>query len=94
MKAGSLRGIDVAAFDTRVPTGGRNVLLRALMHLIGYAAPRINRTLKAKGGHVVGDPEGFIVEGKEGPLRAGEEARAEAWALRLRQSDAAPVQTA
>jgi hypothetical protein len=29
-------------------------------------------------------PEGFIVDGKEGPLRAGERERAERWAAGLR----------
>jgi flavodoxin len=72
--------IAAAAFDTRVAPKGP---LRLLLGLVGYAAPRIGRQLRARGAQVVLEPEGFIVEGKEGPLRDGEEQRAAAWAKEL-----------
>jgi len=78
-----LKGKDVAAFDTRIDGRQRNFLLRGFLGIIGYAAPRIARRLEAKGGRRAAPPEGFVVDGAEGPLRAGEQQRAEAWAKTL-----------
>ena len=69
LRPGTLRGVRAAAFDTR----GRTVL-----H--GEAAGKISRALEKAGAHVVAPPTGFIVEGREGPLAAGEMDRAAAWA--------------
>lgn len=63
------RGSLAAAFDTRLDKP-----------LAGGAAPRIARRLKNAGYDMVVDPEGFVVEDMEGPLRAGELERARAWA--------------
>lgn len=68
-----------ACFDTRFYTGSVGIFLKLLMRLIGYAAPKMARAIDAKGGKVV-DIKGFIVEGKEGPLRRGETGRAADWA--------------
>jgi flavorubredoxin len=81
---GALRSASVAAFDTRIAAGEQNVALRLLMRVIGYAAPRVASALERKGGRLAAPPEGFIVDGKEGPLRAGERERAERWATGLR----------
>ena len=75
----SLVGIRVAAFDTRFAAQDRGISLRILMRLIGYAAPRIAAALQSKGGRLAAPPEGFIVQGKEGPLKAGELERAARW---------------
>lgn len=64
-------GTKVAAFDTRI--GMRWV------GIFGFAAPRIANVLQAKGGTPAAGPEGFIVMGKEGPLKDGEIERATAW---------------
>lgn len=77
--AGSLRGVFAAAFDTRMSAREQALWLRALMRIIGFAAPKIGRALESKGARLAVPPEGFIVEGKEGPLRAGEEERAASW---------------
>ena len=50
------------------------------MSVIHYAAERIARELTKKGGRLVAEPEGFIVEQKEGPLKQGELERADHWA--------------
>jgi hypothetical protein len=71
------------AFDTRVEARSYNAALRLLIGMIGYAAPRISRTLAAKGARQLAAPEGFIVTGKEGPLAAGEKERAAVWAAWL-----------
>jgi hypothetical protein len=81
--AGALTHARVAAFDTRVPANERAIPLRILMRIIGYAAPRIARALQSKGGELVAGPEGFLVDGREGPLRAGERERAAAWGAGL-----------
>ncbi len=83
---GSLHDVKVAAFDTRFALDDQKLGLRMLMRVIGYAAPKIITLLKAKGGKDIVEPEGFIVTGKEGPLKDGELVRAEAWGKQLRSS--------
>jgi flavodoxin I len=76
-----LQGIKVGAFDTRIApedTGSR--LLSVLVRLFGYAAEPMAKRLRQKGGAQALSPEGFIVTGKEGPLREGELERAAGWA--------------
>ena len=81
-----LAGRRFASFDTRIEADASNGLLRALIGVIGFAAPRLYRTLARKGAASVAEPEGFIVTGKEGPLRDGESARAARWAQALTAS--------
>lgn len=76
----SLKGIRVAAFDTRIDVSTQNLGLRSLMKTIGFAAPKIARALRNKGGTLIAPPEGFIVGGKEGPITPEELSRAQAWA--------------
>ncbi len=68
----AIKGINVAAFDTRVSTRVATVF--------GYAAGRIAGSLKRKGGTLVASPQGFFVKGTEGPLKEGELERAAGWA--------------
>jgi flavodoxin len=77
---GTLRGMKVAAFDTRMPEKDVGKGLRFIMRVGGYAAPRIADALKKKGGNLVKSPEGFLVKDKEGPLLEGELERAAIWA--------------
>lgn len=72
------------AFDTRVDSGQQAFALKLLINTIGYAAPKIAKQLKSQGCRELAPPEGFIVEDKEGPLRAGELERAAAWARSLK----------
>ena len=81
-----LAGVRVAAFDTRFAAADHGLALQLLMRVIGYAAPRIARTLQAKGGSLVAPPEGFIVQGKEGPLKEGELQRATSWMTTIAES--------
>ena len=83
LPANSLEGISVAAFDTRFESEEQGVGLRILMSVIRYAAERIAKDLAKKGGRLVAEPEGFIVENKEGPLKQGELERASKWAKQL-----------
>jgi flavodoxin len=76
---GGLKGVGVAGFDTRVDSATQGFFLKALIGVIGYAAPRITLKLEAKGGKLIAEPLGLIVEGKEGPLQAGELERAIIW---------------
>jgi flavodoxin len=71
----ALEGTTVAAFDTRLNRD-----------FDSYAAPRIADTLKEKGGSLIGSPEGFFVEGMEGPLNEGEIERAAGWAKEIVES--------
>lgn len=79
----TLAGRAVAAFDTRIAAEGQNFALRLLMKVVGYAAPRLLKLLVLHGGRRVAPPEGFFVEGREGPLKPGELARAAIWARSL-----------
>jgi flavodoxin I len=72
----SLRGISVAAFDTRMQV--------KLARVFGNAAGHIASQLTEKGGGVlIVPPEGFFVTGTKGPLKEGELERAAAWAKRI-----------
>ena len=70
--ASAIEGVNVAAFDTRFSSG--------FAKIFGYAAVRIVNTLKRKGGSLVVEPEGFIVEATKGPLKEGKLGRATSWA--------------
>lgn len=85
LPSGSLRGIDVAAFDTRLTVEEIESLgiLSFFVRIFGYAAEPIARRLKSKGGVPTIDPAGFYVEGMEGPLVAGEFERAGDWAKQI-----------
>jgi flavodoxin len=84
LPAGSLSGVKVAAFDTRVSLSDVNSgILNFLVKLFGYAAEPIADRLQKKGGSLAQAPEGFIVNGSEGPMREGELERAAEWAARL-----------
>jgi len=76
----SLEGKRVAAFDTRFESEEQGIGLRILMSVIRYAAEWIAKEMAKKGGRLVAEPEGFIVEQKEGPLKQGELERASMWA--------------
>lgn len=81
---GSLNGVRVAAFDTRMDMAQVNSpILRFFVKLFGYAATPMATRLVRKGGEQALPPEGFYVEGSEGPLRDGELERAAAWARRI-----------
>ena len=71
----AVKGKNVAAFDTRIPT--------KIVKIFGFAADRIAKNLKDKGANLVVPAEGFFVNGKEGPLKEGELERAAAWAKTL-----------
>jgi flavodoxin I len=70
--AGRIKGVKVAAFDTRYST--------KLVGIFGYAAKRMADSLKGRGATLVTSPEAFFVKGKDGPLKDGELERAASWA--------------
>ena len=70
-----VKGKRVAAFDTRIS--------QKWVGIFGYAAGKIARNLKKKGGNLIALPEGFFVEGTQGPLKEGELERAAGWASAL-----------
>ena len=82
----SLKGVKVAAFDTRL-TVQEIEKIRVLAFFVrlfgGYAAPVIAKGLQKIGGELIAPPEGFYVEGTEGPLVEGELDRAENWARKI-----------
>ncbi|MEK6481897.1 flavodoxin domain-containing protein [Catalinimonas sp. 4WD22] len=79
-----LKGIMVAAFDTRMALRSiKSGVLRFIVKTGGYAAKTIEKSMKKKGGESIIEPEGFCVTDKEGPLLEGEKKRAEAWAKKI-----------
>jgi flavodoxin len=81
-----LKGVKVAAFDTRLTRDeieSSVFILRILVNLFGYAAKPIADRLEKKGGERIMPPEGFFVEGTEGPLKEGELERAADWAKQI-----------
>jgi flavodoxin len=85
--ANGLEGAGVAAFDTRLDVPEvKSRVLSFFVWLSGpgaYAAKHIADGLKQSGGSLLVAPEGFFVEGTEGPLQDGELARAVSWARML-----------
>jgi flavodoxin len=80
----SLKGVRIAAFDTRIALSDVNsALLNFMVKLFGYAAKPIGDRLTKKGGTLVIPPEGFFVKDSEGPLKDGELERAAAWAKQI-----------
>ncbi|MCJ7682095.1 MAG: flavodoxin family protein [Candidatus Aminicenantes bacterium] len=76
-----LKGVHVAAFDTRFDERDVNSrFLLALVKRFGYAAEPLLKKLEKKGGEPVLPAEGFFVAGEEGPLKDGELERAVQWA--------------
>ena len=81
-----LKGVKVAAFDTRLTMEeieSSPFILRILVNIFGYAAKPISDRLKKKGGELTIAPEGFYVEETEGPLKKGELERAADWAKKI-----------
>jgi flavodoxin I len=79
-----LRGVRVAAFDTRMAVSDVDSrILPVFVKVFGYAAQPIADRLEKKGGKLAIPPEGFFVEGAEGPLKAGELERAADWAKQI-----------
>lgn len=82
--AGALKGGFAAAFDTRLDVAKvKSGLLKFLAKIFGFSAKKLGKALVRKGGVLAVPPEGFFVEGTEGPLKAGEIERAAAWAKSL-----------
>ncbi|MBK7218792.1 MAG: flavodoxin family protein [Candidatus Promineofilum sp.] len=85
LKGVSLRGVNAAAFDTRfdmdeVDSRALRLAVKVAGDSAAYAAPRISAALEKVGATIVAPPEGFIVNGTEGPLKDGEIQRAGEWA--------------
>jgi flavodoxin len=79
-----LRGVQVAAFDTRLSLDHiDSAALRFVVGKGGYAASSIASALKKRGGKLLAPPEGFLVTGEKGPLLDGELERAPRWAAQL-----------
>lgn len=81
-----LRGVKVAAFDTRFGESQIKegpAILAFLVRIFGYAAEPISGRLEKKGGEAIVSPEGFIVTDTEGPLQEGELDRAAEWGRQL-----------
>ena len=83
----ALDGVRAAAFDTRLDMAEVDSrMLKLAVKVAGdnaWAATRIATQLEKDGATMVVPPEGFIVEGTEGPLRAGELERARVWGASL-----------
>ncbi len=69
--------VSVACFDTRV---------HLPWPLNSTAAHGIARHLRSRGAHLLVSPEGFFVQGTEGPLAEGEIERAARWALTVQRA--------
>jgi flavodoxin I len=81
LPARSLKGVHVAAFDTRLTVEEieSHAVLAFFVRIFGYAAKPIGRLLAKKGGQLFLPPEGFFVQGMEGPLVEDELERAREW---------------
>ncbi|MDD3648397.1 MAG: nitric oxide synthase, partial [Candidatus Dojkabacteria bacterium] len=57
--------------------------LKWLMGIMGFAAPKISKSLKSNDWDLVAESEGFFVEDTKGPLKDGEIERARKWGEEL-----------
>ena len=88
--AGALKGVKVAAFDTRMYLPDvNNKFLNFMVGIFGYAAEPMGKKLVRKGGTQAIAPGGFYVKDSEGPMRDGEIERAAAWAKQAMDGEAA-----
>jgi flavodoxin I len=84
MPAGGLKGVEIAAFDTRVTAEDvHNIVYTPMAKIFGFAAKPMSDKLARKSGHITVPPEGFVVAGEKGPLKEGELERAAAWARQI-----------
>ena len=68
-----LKGTKTAAFDTGIALHDINAAIgRFFIKSFGYAAKPISEVLQKKGATLIIPPEGFFVEGTEGPLKKSE----------------------
>jgi hypothetical protein len=63
--------------------GSAVFILRILVNIFGYVAKPIADRLVKKGGQLIAFPEGFFVQGTEGPLKEGELKRVSDWAKQI-----------
>jgi len=82
--ADALRGVKVAAFDTRSPLEKFPGFLRVIQKRVGWADKHIIAALTQKGGELAAPGVGFFVQDTKGPLVEGELERAAEWARGLR----------
>ena len=83
LPGGSLEGVKVSAFDTRMKIDEKTPgILRFFAGIFGFAGKTILDGLVRKGGVQVMPAEGFFVVDSEGPLAEGEIERAAEWAVR------------
>jgi flavodoxin len=76
-----LKDTKIVGFYTRMdPKEVGSAILKLFALFFGYAAKPIAEKLIKKGGPQIMPPEGFFVEGREGPLRDGEIEKAKEWA--------------
>lgn len=91
LPANSLRGVQVAAFDTRLSQEHIDKIrpLAWAHKLFGYAAHAIAKLVQKKGGALLVPAEGFYVSSDDVPVvLAGELERAVVWARQLGQQGA------
>jgi hypothetical protein len=81
----SLKGVKVASFDTRLTWSEieMTAVLAFFVKIFGFAAKPIADRLKSKNGQLILPPEGFFVDGIEGPLIQGELERAGLWTQQM-----------
>ncbi len=76
--------LKVAAFDTRMDLKTiKSKVFRFVVKKGGFAAKPLDRLLRRKGAESIAEPQGFEVNGQEGPLKEGELERATEWGKQL-----------
>ncbi len=84
LPSGSLAGVKVGVFDTRIALEDmKPAALRFAAKIGGYADKKIAALLKPTGAEVILPSGGFLVAESEGPLKDGEIERAADWAKQI-----------
>lgn len=81
---GALVNKRAAVFSTGIKAQGKNIALRLLLKILGYAATPTLTLLLKKGALIAGEPLDLMVKGKQGPLLEGELEKVITWAKNLK----------
>jgi flavodoxin len=78
-------GLRAVFFDTRLEKNNQGFGLKIVMSVIGYAAEKMERQFRNRGGKILVKAGGFMVTNKEGPIIKGELEKLKSWVDEIKE---------